>query len=385
MSTFNILDLFSGTGGFSYGFTSYSKEFKVVGAIDILKWAALTTKANHKEAFVVNDDIRNIRPSDIEKKLPKNNPKIDVIIGGPPCQGFSSIRPFRSSENDDPRNSLFEQYALFVNYFRPKVFVMENVVGLVTYNNGKTLEVIQECFEDMGYETDWKILNAANFGVPQKRERFILIGVQKGYSIKFPEATNSFAGKTIGYKDKSRMVLATEELPPALTVMDAIGDLPSLNSGEHSDVYTKDPINDYQRQRRNNLDILTLHKATQHPPKMLEIIKHAGDNINCIPKHLITSGFSTCYSRLRAEEPSSTITVKFVNPASNKCIHPFQDRALTPREGARLQSFDDDYIFCGSRVQIVTQIGNAVPPLLGQAIAKSVLSILKQDVLLNSH
>lgn len=380
MSTFNILDLFSGTGGFSYGFTRYSKEFKVVGAIDILKEAALTTKANHKDCLVINKDIRNIRPSSVERELPSTNKTIDVIIGGPPCQGFSSIRPFRSSDKDDPRNSLFEQFALFVNYFRPKVFVMENVVGLLTYNDGKTLEAIEETFKDMGYETEWKILNAANFGVPQKRERFILIGVQQGGKIEFPEATHTFEGKTIGHKDRSRMVVAKENLPKALSVMEAIGDLPHLNSGEHTESYNQPPQNEYQNHRRKNLEVLTLHKATQHPPKMLEIIKHAGDNINCIPKHLITSGFSNCYSRLSPDTPASTITVKFVNPASSKCIHPYQNRALTPREGARIQSFDDDYVFCGTRIQIIKQIGNAVPPLLGQAIAKSVLKMLKQKM-----
>ena len=156
------------------------------------------------------------------------------------------------------------------------------------------------------------------------------------------------------------------------------GDLPEIPSGGSCEQYTKPPLTDYQRERRNGCKLLTLHKATDHSEKMLEIIKHSGKNIHSIPKELITSGFSSCYSRLDGNEPAVTITVNFVHPASNRCIHPRLHRALTPREGARLQSFDDDFDFFGNRSQIVKQIGNAVPPLLGKAIAeelsRSVLS-----------
>lgn len=368
----NILDLFSGTGGFSHGFTSYSKKFNVVGAVELDTAAAQTTKMNHPDCLVINKDIRETKPSVFKEHL--NGQPIDLIIGGPPCQGFSSIRPFRSSSEEDPRNTLFEQFALYVNFFKPKYFVMENVVGLVTHNNGITLQIIEEVFLNLGYDCEWKILNAANYGVPQKRERFIMIGTLNGGTLSFPEPTHSFNGKTIGIKDKSKMVVEQGKLDKAVSVMEAISDLPPLNSGESIENYISPPLNEYQLERRKNTkDILNLHQATNHPPKMLEIIKYAGDNISCIPSHLITSGFSNCYSRLSPDEPGPTITVKFVNPASSKCIHPYQDRALTPREGARIQSFDDDYKFAGSRVQIIKQIGNAVPPLLGKAIAKSIV------------
>ena len=195
---------------------------------------------------------------------------------------------------------------------------------------------------------------------------------------KFPVPNYQYKGATIGHKKKSRMLLPKEpdlftksELNPAITVMGAIDDLPPVESGEKATVYVNKPRTEYQRARRNGTNLLTLHEATNHSKKMLEIIHHAGKNINSIPRHLISSGFSSCYSRLDANEPAVTITVNFVHPASNRCIHPLQNRALTPREGARLQSFDDDFVFAGTRSQIVKQIGNAVPPLLGQRIGEA--------------
>jgi DNA (cytosine-5)-methyltransferase 1 len=167
------------------------------------------------------------------------------------------------------------------------------------------------------------------------------------------------------------------DLPAALTVMDAIGDLPPVGSGSEAIRYVQGPQNAYQAARRANSTELTLHQSTRHTAKMMEIIRHSGPNISFIPKHLITSGFSSCYSRLEADEPSPTITVNFVHPASNKCIHPVQDRALTPREGARLQSFDDKFKFAGTnRNATAKQIGNAVPPLLGEVLGRAVAGML---------
>ena len=144
---YNIIDLFCGTGGFSYGFTQYNNKFKVVAAVDILEIATKTMKANHRECVLYNDDIRKISPETVSKEI--KGKQVDVIIGGPPCQGFSSIRPFRSQEKNDDRNTLFEQFAIYVDFFKPQIFVFENVVGLVTYNGGKTLEAIQNCFREI--------------------------------------------------------------------------------------------------------------------------------------------------------------------------------------------------------------------------------------------
>jgi len=375
-----LFDLFCGTGGFSFGFEKAGGRFSTRFGIDILPIAIETFKKNHKSALGYDGDIRKVCRSELAERLKLKKGNVDVIVGGPPCQGFSSIRPFRSSNEDDPRNSLFEEYASFVNYFRPKVFVLENVVGLATHKNGSTIDAIEECFHNIGYDSEWRLLNAAHYGVPQKRERLIMIGVQRGGKIIFPVQSHVCESPTVGYRDRSKMHIPAQLAPSAattaLSIMDAIGDLPPLEAGEVSTVYDRRPLNNYQKERRNGAKLLSLHSATDHSRKMLEIIRHSGKNIDCIPKHLITSGFSTSYSRLDADEPAVTITVNFVHPSSNKCIHPAQHRVLTPREGARLQSFDDNFEFAGNRTQIVKQIGNAVPPLLGKAIATAVDKML---------
>ena len=369
---YNVIDLFCGTSGFAQGFVNYNGSFKLVYAVDIDKVSAATAKANHQECIVEANDIREVSPETISESFGD----VDVIIGGPPCQGFSSLRPFRSSSSDDDRNDLYMEFSSFVEFFRPKVVVMENVVGLLTHDSGNTLDKILNRFSSIGYNVDWRILNAASFGVPQKRERFIMIAARDNISLCFPEPTHFFSGRVIGHRDKERHISSDSSLPKALNVNDAISDLPQLDRGEQIVEYDKNPENAYQRDRRSNSDKLTLHKAANHSDKMMEVIKHAGENINCIPKHLITSGFSSCYSRLDSDEPSTTITVKFQSPASNKCIHPTQNRTITPREAARIQSFDDSFKFSGSLTQVSSQIGNAVPPLLGRHIAKSVVSML---------
>lgn len=388
MTKQKVMDLFCGTGGFSKGFEN-TGAFKVDYGVDLLPVAVKTFKMNHPDAVALADDIRSIRLNSVADRTGLSPEEPTVILGGPPCQGFSSIRPFRSTHEDDPRNTLFEEFASYVNYFRPPVFVMENVVGLATHKKGSTIEQIQECFDSLGYSSDWRIMNAAHFGVPQKRERLVLIGAQSGIKIAFPSPTHAGQFKTIGVRDRSRHLLPPPpsdepslfmgeepKLPDALSVMEAIGDLPPVAAGECISNYELPPQNDYQLARRRNATCLDWHVATGHTKRMLNIIRHAGSNITAIPQHLISSGFSSSYSRLDPDHPAVTLTVNFVHPASNKCIHPFQDRALTLREGARLQSFDDDFHFAGSRTQIAKQIGNAVPPLLGQAIAESVIDML---------
>lgn len=374
-----ILDVFCGTGGFSTGFER-TGGFQVVSGIDLLPDRIDTFHANHRNARAICADITTV---DADQLL-EGCPTPEVIIGGPPCQGFSSIRPFRTLTEKDRRNNLFEHFALMVDAVRPAWFVLENVVGLITHQRGATLNALLSVFEGAGYTLSWRVLNAAFYGLPQRRERFVLVGSRDGREFPWPAPTHYFenARSMAGRHGQHHEIGAlwsssVTELQPAVTVMDAIGDLPPLESGESASRYgRRTPSTPYQEMMRVGSDCLTLHEATKHSAKMLEIIRHSGFNISALPEGLVSSGFSTCYSRLEPDRPSVTLTVNFVHPASNKCIHPEQNRALTPREGARLQGFPDTFEFKGTRAQIVKQIGNAVPPLLGEVVARSLLRVV---------
>jgi DNA (cytosine-5)-methyltransferase 1 len=380
MTTFGILDLFCGTGAISYGLHAHDPRFTVLGGIDIDSAACGTAKANHPHGTFLCESIIDLTPRQFVDRVGVS--KIDMIVGGPPCQGFSSLRPNRQSNINDPRNQLYRYFIDYVRYCEPTVFLMENVIGLVSESRGRLLGSIMRKFQKLGYSVDWRVLNAANYGVPQKRERVILAGVKTSKrflpELHFPKPTHFFNGRVIGTSQKQNYVVNFFDGEPALTVADAISDLPLLEAGQQKTRYAAAPKNSYQRERRKGGSrTVTLHIAANHNDKMLRVIRLAGSSKYALPTGIVSSGFSSCYSRMEADQPATTITVKFTSPASNKCIHPFQNRAITPREAARLQGFDDTFVFCGSKTEIASQIGNAVPPLLGQALAPMFLEHLE--------
>jgi DNA (cytosine-5)-methyltransferase 1 len=367
-----VLDLFCGVGGLSYGFEMH-EEFQVVAGVDLLIDRLQTFSRNHGTANAYGQNI-NTLSTDV---LNNENPHPFVIVGGPPCQGFSSLRPFRNIERNDPRNNLAEEFCRIVQDLQPEWIVFENVVGLLTHNSGQTFQAIVAAFEETGYRSSAKVLNAAYYGLPQCRERLIIVGSRKGKSFRWPQPTHWCEHRSMA--GQQEFVLKPEgifvrDLQPAVTIDEAIHDLPQVEAGEKATTYQHEiESTPYEFFIRNGAQQLTMHEATAHSPRMLEIVRQAGANIHALPKGTVKSGFSSCYSRLNGLEPSVTLTVNFVHPASNRCIHPYQHRALTPREGARLQGFLDTFEFSGTRSQIVKQIGNAVPPLLGRVIAQSIL------------
>jgi DNA (cytosine-5)-methyltransferase 1 len=366
-----VLDIFCGSGGLSFGFEQ-TGSFVTVCGIDLLRDRIDTFVANHEYATGVAGDIRAFPLRELHNLAGT----VDVIVGGPPCQGFSSIRPFRNLTEGDPRNSLAEHYILAINHFRPSWFVFENVVGILTHEGGSRLRNVLDGMRGIGYQVEWRVINAALYGVPQHRERIVIVGNRVDVPFIWPAPTNRTEHKSMAGRRPE--VIRTEPLfsaalPDAVTLIEAIDDLPTVGSGCEASEYGSEPRTEFQRMMRVGSHSVRLHKATRHSDKMLKIIQHAGSNISALPAGMVKSGFSSCYSRLDADRPSTTLTVNFVHPASNRCIHPYQDRALTPREGARIQSFPDRFEFRGTSAQIVKQIGNAVPPLLGMRIADAIV------------
>lgn len=372
-----VLDIFCGSGGLSFGFEQ-SGGFATTCGFDLLPDRIQTFVSNHQHATGIAGDLRAYSL----RELHRLTGEVDVVLGGPPCQGFSSIRPFRNLTEGDPRNSLAEHYVLVINHLRPEWFVFENVLGILTHEGGTRLHSVLEGLSAAGYSVTWRVVNAALFGVPQYRERVVIVGNRIGVPFIWPQPTHRVDYKSMagGRPEVIRTdPLFSASLPNAVTLMEAIDDLPAIPSAGEATTYEKPARTEYQRLMRTGSKELTLHKATKHSAKMLEIIRHSGANISALPPGMVKSGFSSCYSRLDADRPSTTLTVNFVHPASNRCIHPCQDRALTPREGARIQSFPDRFEFKGTSAQIVKQLGNAVPPLLGQRIAEAILQSEQEE------
>lgn len=356
---FTAVELFAGAGGLSIGLERAG--IHVVIANEIMPDFAATLAANHPDTNVINEDIHKIDFRAELKKLGLES--VDVLSGGPPCQGFSTIG---SKNRQDPRNSLFYEYLRAVAETNPKYTIFENVSGFKRMYGGFAYETLVRELGELGYDTRCQILNAADYGAPQIRYRTIVLGWKKGSRpLEFPAPTN---GNKPG-------------LRPYLTLMEAIGDLPAIGAGESSDEYATPPQNEYQRRMRSEQQELLEHNASNYGEKMQEILRTIprGGSIKDLPARLRPkSGYCNTYARLLPDEPSPTITRNFGTPSSSRCVHPYQPRALSTREGARLQGFPDNYIFIGGKQSKNLQIGNAVPPILGEAIATVVREALQR-------
>lgn len=351
------IDIFSGAGGLSLG--AEMAGIKISYGIEINPSAAKSFTRNHKGAQVLQGDIKDINPA----SLKKGNDPVFIIMGGPPCQGFSmSNTRTRNMENE--KNFLFLEFVRFVKELKPIWFVLENVWGLTNINEGKTQTLIEDCFRALDYEVSSKVLWASDYGVPQKRNRFFMVGNRHGIKFEFPEKYDKI-----------------------VTVEEAIGDLPDLENGQMLDEapYKLPPgkASEYARQMRKDSKKATQNFVSRNNDLVIERYKYIGQGQNwrAIPDFLMENYankgrcHSGIYRRLIADQPSIVIS----NYRKSMLIHPYQDRGISVREAARLQSFPDDFYFEGPISHIQQQIGNAVPPLLAKAVFDQIIKISRKN------
>lgn len=404
-----IIDLFSGAGGLTFGFyyRLRNNEFvrnrknTFIFANEIDSYAAQAFAANYPNIKMVNEDIKELSEEYI-KQLVGEDP-VDLIIGGPPCQSFSTVgqRVF------DEKATLYEEYLRLLSITKPKMFLFENVKGILSMketfyekdadgnimyetktnketgnerkypivkgHGRKIIDIIKERFENisdgLGYTISCQVLNSVDYGVPERRERVFVVGVRKDLDLKweYPKVKKG----------------------EQLTIKDAISDLPVVLEDQNISQYNISPQNDFQRLMRKGSTQLTEHYCGIYGEKIRTVIHNVKqgqgkEDFNELvekglidKKYKLTSGYANTYGRLVENQPSPTITNNMTAPSGLRCIHYTQDRALTPREGARIQTFPDWFEFRGGQGNVTAQIGNAVPPLMALVLAKQIEKILK--------
>lgn len=378
----NVIDLFSGAGGLTFGF-SYrvrankfvrNRKFKFLFANEYNHQAAAAFANNFPNIPLMECDIANINLQTLEENDIVINEPVDLIIGGPPCQSYSTV----GKRQYDQRAKMYQEYTRMLRIFKPTMFIFENVTGLLSMKNDDNEPVIQDItalFENIddnfGYRLYTEVLNAKDYGVPQSRDRVFIVGIRNDvdYEWVFPNATHG------------------NEANPYLTVENAISDLPILNCGQSIDEYDDEPNTNFQRLMRDGQNDLYDHFCGTYGEKITAVIQvvpqgegrpyinNLIENGNLDRKYYLTSGYKNTYGRLWWDRPSTTITNSLGTPSALRCIHPLQNRALSTREGARLQSFPDWFRFFGNKYERNSQVGNAVPPLLAIALAKQVEKI----------
>lgn len=363
-----VVDLFAGVGGLSFGF-AHRSEFQVLAANEILHPMAEAYRLNHPGVEMFEGDIKDFGLTAMKSTFGKTLPKIDLVVGGPPCQAYSTVG---KRLLDDPRGALFQEYYRILKELKPKAFIFENVKGLLSMSEGELLSTIVDLFESLGYQVQFRLLNAANYGAPQLRERVIIVGTTQGMTFEYPTHTHRDPADSV--------TLSNSRIPTWLTLGEAIGDLPRIEAGQEAFEYALPAQNEFQRLMRQNAPSRLMdHNSPRHNAQLIALMEALpeGGSPKDIPKELRPkSGFPNTYCRLWWDRPSTTVTRNLGTPSSSRCIHPHAARGLTTREGARIQCFPDDYLFYGTRSDKNLQIGNAVPTFLSQALASEILRTL---------
>ena len=346
MKKYNVIDLFSGAGGLSYGFERAG--FNILLGIDNDAKALETFENNHHGAKSICGDITGITyEKDIKPLIGDVN--VDVIVGGPPCQGMSLSGPRKF---DDPRNKLYLSYIRLVEEIKPKAFVIENVPGLVSLFGGQIKDNIIRIFTDLGYDIQYKMMTASDYGVPQKRRRVVFVGTRQGH-FEYPRVED----KQVSCE------MALSDLPPLVDVL-----------GETVMSYETEPQNSYQCFMRERSEYVKNHIAANHSERVKTIISMvpAGGNYKDLPEEFRNSrNFHVAWTRFPDNKPAPTI-----DTGHRHHFHYKYNRVPTVRECARLQSFPDDFIFYGNKTQQFRQVGNAVPPIMAQRIAEQIIDML---------
>lgn len=383
---FTAIDLFSGAGGISLGLEAAG--YDVLFASDIDGASAKTHRKNFPKTHFHLGDIRELDASDVLKISGVIPGELDLLIGGPPCQGFSILG---ARQIDDERNNLFREFFRIGDALRPKCMVIENVPGLATMQKGHVLEQIVAGFSQLGYLVSFAELLAAQYGVPQMRWRMIFVAFRKDLGIDprfgFPKPTH---GKhKIGDLVPNRTI-TFEETEGFVTTKEAIGDFPVVNPGETVNFYNSKPFSPYQLEMRDGLEgQLFNHYAPKLSAANIKRIEalEPGHDWRDLPLELLPEGMRRAkrkdhtrrYSRMTWEGIPRSIITRFRDPKSGEYTHPEQHRTISIREAARIQSFPDRFVFEGSNSQQYDQVGNAVPPKLAEAIGRAVMNCLKGE------
>lgn len=355
----NVLDLFCGCGGMSWGLKKSMANFNIIAGIDLWNTALQTYKLNHKESKTILLDISSISPKNLISMTDYEPHSIDAIIGGPPCQGFSKNIPASWRFLEDEKNQLYKSFLNIVKYVNPKIVIIENVAEIYNAFNGYIRKEIINNLTNLGYKVSVKIINMSKMGIPQKRRRCFFFASSSGH----PE-----------FPDESEINISAWE---------AISDLPIVNQGEgyNEMPYTQAYSNNYQKHMRTNSNSVWNHIANIMSPIQTARIASIGpgQNLKDMPKELQIKkgGYSGAYGRLDYSSVAPTITRWVFHIGSGRFAHPREVRGLTMREAARIQSFSDDFHFTGSRNEQAGQIGNAVPPYFMEQLAHKIIDALK--------
>lgn len=362
------VDLFAGAGGLSCGLEAAGAS--VVLAVEAHAETARTYAANHPGTAILTETIDE--EWDVVAKLRHHvgEKTCHILAGGPPCQGWSTLGPRANPERRDRFNACVDYFVRQVELLRPAAVVFENVQGFAHREGGKNLAALETHLVGLGYTVESALLRSADYGVPQLRRRLFVVAVQAAVGVEY-----RFPPPAVDEEDWE-------------TTWDAIGDLPSLAPSEKSNNYRCAPQTPLQRRLRGSATRLTLHEAPNHSEKIREVLRglrgEGASRSQLEGEVKLTSGFHNTYCRLRSDTPAPAVTSSSGRVSSGRNAHPFDDRALTPREAARLQTFPDSYQWVGHRWPLYVQIGNGVPPVLAQAVTRPLVLLLER-VMSSAH